>query len=76
MSFGTNQFPAAFVVASVINISYKLLKAIQYERRLDYQPLFGKMSPRSGRKAGPEGAAEIEPNTNAAFAFLVYKQVL
>lgn len=42
--------------------------------RLDYQPLFGKMSPRStpektlflGRKAGPEGAAEIKPTQPAA----------
>lgn len=31
--------------------------------RFDYQPLFGKMTPPPppGRKAGPEGAGEIEP---------------
>ena len=32
--------------------------------RLDYQPLFGKMSPR-GTKTGLERAAEIEPTVSA-----------
>ena len=31
--------------------------------RLDYKPLFGKMSPR--RKDGPEGAPEIESSSSS-----------
>ena len=50
---------------------HKLFLGCSFRARLDYQPLFGKMSPRSSRggtKTGLERAAEIEPTSEHLLA--------